>query len=149
MIDKLTEDQIDQVLTSQLVGRIGFHGDGRTYILPVTYAFDGSHIYAHSRPGSKIEVMRKNPRVCFQVDVIDNLANWRSVLIDGEYEELTTKQHQLKAFNLLSARLTPVITSQAARPQPNPPPGEKKRRPIFYRINILEKSGRYEKSAGS
>lgn len=145
MIDILTEDQIDHVLYSQVVGRIGCHLDGKTYVVPVAYAFDGSHIYAHSRVGLKIRIMRKNPRVCFQVDEIDNLANWRSVLIDGEFEELTTTVKQLKAFEVLKSRLSPISTSDAARPVQNPPPGEKRRRPIFFRIAILEKSGRYEK----
>ena len=145
MIDVLTDDQIDHVLQSQVVGRIGCHYDGKIYIVPVAYAFDGTYIYAHSRLGTKIRMMRKNPRVCFQVDVIDNLANWRSVLIDGEYEELTTTATQLKAFELLHSRLSPISTSDAARPSQTPPPGEKKLRPIFYRILIKEKSGRFER----
>jgi len=33
--------------------------------------------------------MRKNPEVCFQLDVIENLASWRSVICWGTFEELT------------------------------------------------------------
>lgn len=145
MIDILTDDQIDQVLASQVVGRIGCHSEGKTYIMPVAYAFDGTHIYAHSRVGLKIHIMRKNPSVCFQVDVIENLANWRSVLIDGEFEELTTSVLQLKAFKLLKVRLSPIITSDAAKPLEYSASGEKKLRPVFFRISVLAKSGRYEK----
>ncbi len=145
MIGVLTDEQIDHVLNSQVVGRIGCHQNGKTYVVPVAYAFDGTHIYAHSRLGLKIKVMRTNPRVCFQVDMIDNLANWRSVLLHGDYEELTTTVKQLKAYELLKSRLSPISTSDAARPVQNPPPGEKKLRPIFFRIAITEKSGRYEK----
>ncbi|MDQ2657698.1 MAG: pyridoxamine 5'-phosphate oxidase family protein, partial [Bacteroidota bacterium] len=128
MIDLLTDEQIDQVLNSQVVGRIGCHQNGKTYVVPVAYAFDGTDIYAHSRLGLKIKVMRTNPRVCFQVDVIDNLANWRSVLLHGDYEELTTTARQLKAYELLKSRLSPITTSDAAKPVQNPPPGEKKLR---------------------
>jgi len=145
MIGSLTGEQIDQVLFSRVLGRIGCHADGKTYIVPVAYVFDGTHIYAHSRSGQKIEMMRKNPRVCFQVDDIDNLSNWRSVVIDSEYEALKSAELQDKAFHLLKARLSPLVTSDAARPQDEPPPGEKRLRPVFYRIAIIEKSGRYEK----
>lgn len=145
MIGSLTNAQIDQVLVSKMIGRIGCHVDGKTYIVPVAYVFDGTHIYAHSRVGQKIVMMRKNPRVCFQVDDVDNFANWRSVVIDGEFEELKTPKLQSKAFAVLKERLDPVMTSDAAKPSQNPPPGEKKLRPIFFRIAVKEKSGRYEK----
>lgn len=145
MIGELTNDQIDHVLASQMVGRIGCHLEGRTYVVPVAFAFDGQYIYAHSRNGLKISMMRTNRRVCFEVDVIEDMGNWRSVIVQGEYEELKTTALQLMAFKLLSDRLTPVRTSQAARPSAKTPPGEKKMRPVFFRISILEKSGRYEK----
>lgn len=144
MIDTLTEEQIDHVLFTKMVGRIGCHADGKTYVVPVAYAFDGTHIYAHSRVGQKILMMRKNPRVCFQVDDIDNLANWRSVVVDGEYEELTSPKLLNKASKLLGQRLTPFVTSDAAKPADNPP-GEKKMRPVFFRILIKDKTGRFEK----
>src|SRR5687768_6959788 len=95
---------------------MGCQYQGRTHIVTVAYGFDGTHIYAHSRAGLKIDIMRENPRVCFQVDIVENLANWRSVIIDGEFEELVTKPMQLKAFNLLHSRLSPLITSDAAKP---------------------------------
>lgn len=145
MTGRLTDEQIDHVLTAQVVGRIGCHLNNTIYIVPVAYAFDGDFIYVHSRVGKKIEVMRKNPDVCFQVDVIENLANWRSVVVNGVYEELVRGAAEKKALKLLKDRLTPFVTSEAAMPAKDPPPGEKKMRPVFFRIRILEKSGRYEK----
>jgi len=145
MINQLTDDQIDRVLTAQSIGRIGCHVDGKTYVVPVAYAFDGKHIYAHSRPGLKVTMMRKNPLVCFQVDIIADMASWQCVILDGEYEELKTNALQLKAYKLLKDRLSPLVTSDAAKPVQSPPPGEKRLRPIFFRILILGKSGRYEK----
>ncbi len=145
MIGQLTDDQIDQVLASQLIGRIGCHLDGRTYVVPLAFAFDGHYIYGYAKNGLKISMMRKNPSVCFEVDMIENMANWRSVIVTGEYEELKTNALQLKAFKLLSARLSPLTTSESARPTRQPPAGEKKLRPIFFRILVREKTGRYEK----
>lgn len=144
MIGELSKTQIDHVLASQPVGRIGCHADGLTYVVPVAYAYDGDYVYAHSRVGLKIGMMRKNPNVCFQVDMIEGLATWRSVILQGVFEELKTSAAQAKAFERLKERLSPLVTSAAAKPV-QPPPGEKKQRPVFFRIRITSSSGRYEK----
>lgn len=149
MIHNLTDDQIDHIVRSQMIGRIGCSAKGKVYVVPTAYAYDGNYIYAHAKEGMKINVMRKHPRVCFQLDVIENLASWRSVILWGEYEELTSRPLQLKAIKLLNDRFTPVTMSESAKPSANVPRGpekvEKLKRAVLYRISISEKSGRYEK----
>ena len=51
------------------------------------------YIYVFSTVGKKIKWMRKNPKVCLQVDEIGNLSNWSSVVVDGTYLELTDPQY--------------------------------------------------------
>lgn len=63
MLGELNKDQIEQVLQTQAIGRIGIHADERRYVVPVTYVFDKDSVYAHLREGLKIRMMRKNPRV--------------------------------------------------------------------------------------
>src|ERR1700682_700625 len=89
MFGKLNTGEIDKLISRQLVGRIGCHADGITYVVPVSYAYDGTYIYAYAFKGMKIDMMRKNPKVCFQADNTKNLANWQSVICWGEFEELT------------------------------------------------------------
>ncbi|WP_298733409.1 hypothetical protein [uncultured Chitinophaga sp.] len=48
--------------------------------MPVSYAFNGKYVIAHSKEDMKISMMRKHPQVCFQVDEIEDYANWRSVI---------------------------------------------------------------------
>ena len=86
MIGILTPEQIVHVLQSQIIGRIGCYADGKVYIVPVSYAYHNHYIYAHSKEGLKTHMMRQNPSVCFEVDQMDNLANWRSVILWGTYE---------------------------------------------------------------
>ena len=54
MLGKLTDKEIKQVLQNNLLGRIGCHDDGKTYIVPVNYVYDGTYIIAHSMMGMKI-----------------------------------------------------------------------------------------------
>jgi nitroimidazol reductase NimA-like FMN-containing flavoprotein (pyridoxamine 5'-phosphate oxidase superfamily) len=149
MLGELTPEQMNAVLFTEVVGRIGCHGEGRTYVVPITYAYDGEVVYGHSAEGLKIRMMRANPRVCFQVDQRENLANWRSVVAQGVYEELHG-QEALDALQILVARLMPLATSEtfsvsdssrvpAATPLVNAP------KTIIYCIRLIEKTGRFEK----
>lgn len=90
MIETLPDEEIERTLREQFVGRIGCHADGRTYVVPVAYAYHDNCIYGHSIEGVKIRMMRKNPNVCFEVDRIDALSRWRSVIAWGHFEELSS-----------------------------------------------------------
>lgn len=149
MIDILTQDQCKQVLQTEVLGRIGCYANGKVYVVPVTYVFEGGFIYAHAKEGLKIKMMRKNPKVCFQVDRIENMVNWRSVIVWGMYEELKTKEGQANAMKILKDRLTPILLSESVRPSHKMKDPEivlKELKAVAYRISIKEISGRYERS---
>ncbi len=149
MLGKMTNPQIDTILHSQYVGRIGCCVDQQPYVVPVTFAYDGTYLYATSKEGQKIDMMRKNPHVCLEVDIIDNMANWRSVVVIGLYQELVDEHDRKKSLTLLTEKVMPLITSQTVKPkQPTLSSQiiEKEKRPILFRIKIKEKTGRYEKT---
>jgi nitroimidazol reductase NimA-like FMN-containing flavoprotein (pyridoxamine 5'-phosphate oxidase superfamily) len=140
VIGQLDEEEIDAVLKSQVVGRIGVHADGRTYVVPVSYVYDGDAVYLHSPDGLKVRMMRAAPEVCFQVDDIDDLANWRSVIAWGRFEELTGDLAKA-AIRLLFARLAPLSASETAGAAAHVPGGGAG---VPYRIRLVERTGRYE-----
>ena len=149
MIGELTPEQINAVLFNEVVGRIACSSDGRIYIVPITYVFDGDAVYGHSAEGLKIRMMRANPHVCFEVDQRENLANWRSVIAWGVYEELHGKP-AFDALQLLVARLAPVVNSETIRlPDALPVTGAKAPldapKNVIYRIRLVERTGRFEK----
>ena len=89
---ELDREEIDAFLHEQVVGRIGCHADGVTYVVPVIYAYDGNCLYAHTLVGQKVAMMRSNAEVCFEVDeYLDG--SWRSVIVQGRYEELEEPLH--------------------------------------------------------
>ena len=148
MLGKLTDKQIDELLYLQVVGRLGCYADGKIYVVPVTYVFDGENIICHSREGMKLEMMRKNPSVCFETDIMENMANWQSVICWGTFTELTGKDAE-EAMQKMLIRLQPMITSETARPH-DPGNSEERRKTrgltaIIYQIRITEKTGRFEK----
>src|SRR4051794_33583765 len=104
MVGLLSEDEIEALLRQRRVGRIGCCIDDRPYVVPVDFAYDGSAVYVVSGPGRKIDAMRTDPRVCFEVDEIDESDGtlvWRSVIADGVYVELTDDDGRRAALTLL------------------------------------------------
>lgn len=152
MLGKLQPQQIEEVLASQLVGRIGCSLDGQTYIVPISYAYDGNYIYCHTSEGRKMAIMRQNPRVCFEVDDLKDLANWKSVIVQGEFEELSTSEERNAGMQLLLNRYLPVIstvTTHIGEHWPFHAEDLTTVDGIVFRININEKSGRFESQVQS
>jgi nitroimidazol reductase NimA-like FMN-containing flavoprotein (pyridoxamine 5'-phosphate oxidase superfamily) len=87
VIAELDRAEIDDLLRAQVVGRVGCHADGLTYVVPVIYAYDGEAFYVYTVDGQKVRMMRANPRVCFEVDEYER-GSWRSAIAQGRYEEL-------------------------------------------------------------
>lgn len=147
MFGTLTTDEIEQVFHNNIIGRIGCHADGKTYVVPISYAYDGSCIYAHTYEGMKMNIMRKNPEVCFQADNMQNMANWQSVIAWGTFEELTDPEKRTAALKILTDRVLPHIASETVKltPQwPFPPDQPEKIEGVVFRICIYEKSGKFE-----
>lgn len=143
MLGTLEPEQIDRILHTETVGRIGVHAEGRTYVVPITYVYDGDNVYGHSALGLKVRMMRAAPDVCFEVDQIDDLANWRSVIAWGRYEELPGDL-ATAAMNLLRSRLAPLTSSATVGPAGHPA-GQAGLAGVAFRIRLAERTGRFEK----
>ncbi|HSP53598.1 MAG TPA: pyridoxamine 5'-phosphate oxidase family protein [Cryobacterium sp.] len=113
MLGELNDEDIDSVLHEAVIGRIGCHVAGQTYIVPVSYAYDGEHVYGHSGTGRKVVMMRENPSVCFEVEQVDDLGNWKTVIAWGAFEELTGTDAAAGRLILL-ARFAPLLGSAGA-----------------------------------
>ena len=148
MLGKLNEMQIDNLLLSQAVGRIGCVDGKKPYITPVTYVFDGKDIIGQTKEGLKLQILRKNPNVCFEVDRMLDMANWQSVVVSGTFRELKGKEAD-KARDYLFSHVLPLMTSatiHSHQHEVNTDVDDSNRvKPVMYRIKIKEKSGRFEK----
>lgn len=143
----MNSTQCEHVLQSCLIGRIGCYNLGKVYIVPVSYAFKKGYLYACSKEGLKVEMMRKNPKVCFQADQVDNLRNWRSIIAWGTFDEINRSQEQDKALKILSEKFHVFQTGDTLQPVFTSPDGlqKKEKKPLLFRIKIEEISGRFEK----
>jgi hypothetical protein len=147
MIGDLNFKEVEEVLKDQLIGRIGCHSNGVTYIVPVSYAYNEPYVYIHSLEGKKIDMMRNNPEVCFEVDVMNDMANWKSVISWGTFEEITRMEERDKALKILLDRSLPIISSEKThlgREWPFTNNNANEIAGVFYRIKLKEKTGKFE-----
>jgi nitroimidazol reductase NimA-like FMN-containing flavoprotein (pyridoxamine 5'-phosphate oxidase superfamily) len=149
MLGELNEAQIESLLKELPVGRIGCHADGITYIVPINYVYDYNTVYAHSKIGMKIEMMRKNPDVCFQVDAIDNLLNWESAVCWGKFEEITDFHEKSHVMQKIINWVMPLMKGETAQPShgftDNASDVGDDVELILYKIVLVKKTGRFEK----
>jgi uncharacterized protein len=132
-IFELPPEEIERLLGTAIVGRIAccaHGGDGRPYVVPLAYGYDGEAIYAHSGVGRKIRMMRAQPLVTIEVDEAQAADRWRSVIAEGTYEELSETAARERALAI-------IFPEPGARPRLGP-------QTIVYRIRLTAKSGRYE-----
>jgi hypothetical protein len=108
----MIESEINDVLKSAKVGRLGLYDASSPYVVPVNFAFETGHIYFHSADvGTKIRLMKKNPSVCFEVDqyistveasnVCDYDTAYRSVIAFGKARILEDAEEKVKALRLI------------------------------------------------
>jgi len=153
VLGQLNDEEIETLLRSEVVGRLGCHANGRTYVVPLTYAYEEGAIIAHSAEGLKLRIMRENPNVCFEVDRIDDLGNWQSVIAWGRYEELSGTAADRAIAHFLTKLLPITIRSKTShtpkdlthqhRAQSEGLPA------VTFCIRLIEKTGRFETLSAS
>jgi nitroimidazol reductase NimA-like FMN-containing flavoprotein (pyridoxamine 5'-phosphate oxidase superfamily) len=140
IVHELSPAECRGVLKRSHLGRLACARGGQPYVVPISFDFDGEHVYSFSILGQKIVWMRDNPLVCLEVDEIADRFNWTSVVAFGRYQELRTSAEHAEArdrarelFELREEWWQPA----AAKTQP-----PEKHVPIVYRIAIDRISGR-------
>jgi nitroimidazol reductase NimA-like FMN-containing flavoprotein (pyridoxamine 5'-phosphate oxidase superfamily) len=149
MLGQLNHDEMEELLRSCVVGRIGCHADGRTYVVPVAFVYEAGAVIGHSASGLKLQMMRENPNVCFEVDAMEDLGNWRSVIAWGTFEELRGAEAD-RAMAALLARLLPLTATSATSHPPKDLTHQHRAQlgelpAIVYRIRFNQMTGRFER----
>ncbi|HEX7117968.1 MAG TPA: pyridoxamine 5'-phosphate oxidase family protein [Longimicrobiales bacterium] len=110
-----------EVLRRNSWGVLSTSCEGRPYAVPVAYDFDGERFFIASREGREVWNLEANPEVCFTVlEVEDDGACWRSVVVAGVVEWVSGPRESLAALSALGRRrnrAAPTSFRAAARPE--------------------------------
>jgi nitroimidazol reductase NimA-like FMN-containing flavoprotein (pyridoxamine 5'-phosphate oxidase superfamily) len=143
VIHELSAAECDEVLARATIGRLGCARDNQPYIVPILFSFDqpGRCLYSFATAGQKIDWMRSNPRVCLEVDEIEDQFHWHSVLVVGRYDELAASSAgggaRERGLELLQAQREWWLPG-AARVGSS----DQHFSPVVFRIKIDQVSGR-------
>jgi nitroimidazol reductase NimA-like FMN-containing flavoprotein (pyridoxamine 5'-phosphate oxidase superfamily) len=137
----VSQQECGELLNRASVGKLACSLDDQPYIVPVGFSYEPGSIYIFSTLGKKIKWMRKNPKVCLQVDEIGNRSNWLSVIVTGTYLELTEQQfppQREHALEKLAQYSQYWKTPLAERREQT---SDLSIEPVFFRIDIGSMSG--------
>jgi nitroimidazol reductase NimA-like FMN-containing flavoprotein (pyridoxamine 5'-phosphate oxidase superfamily) len=136
VVRELDASDMKAILARNYVGRLAYQRDGRIDVVPISYAYAERTLYGRTAPSGKSEFF--DPAwtpVTFEVDEVDSLFHWRSVVVYGGLEVLSQEESYeewMRALGLLR-RLVPT-TLRNADPAPE--------RSRLFRIAVQEMSGR-------
>jgi len=104
--------EIESILQRATVCRIAMAEDNVPYVVPVSFGYRDGCLYIHSAPeGRKIDILKRNDRVCFEVDVDEELVRrgepcawsmrYRSVVGLGRAYLVEDAEEKRKALDII------------------------------------------------
>jgi hypothetical protein len=116
--------ELENILRSADVGRLGMCCNGEPSIIPVNFAYEEGVIYFHgSGSGLKTELLQRNPRVCFEVDEFFGVvpasvpceydAGYRTVAAYGTAHVLSNPEEKTLPLRLIVAKYADRKTAES------------------------------------
>ena len=64
------KSEIEQIISKAIVCRVAVSDENEPYIIPMCFGFRDGVLFFHSAlEGKKIEILKKNNKVCFEMDI--------------------------------------------------------------------------------
>jgi uncharacterized protein len=148
MVEEMSFEEIESFLSNSYIGRIGFSHEEEMHIIPMTYFYDknNSTIIGYSNVGLKILAMRENPSVCFQLDEIKDLRNWKSVSAKATYNELTGADAKF-ALHTFTEGLNSIFAEKGNKPVSDFSSAfSEKNNFVIFQLKLRDKTGRVEEN---
>jgi len=141
-VHEMNEGECRALLTRSSMGRLGCAQDNQPYVVPVCLVYEPDYIYAFSTLGQKILWMRANPKVCIQIDEIETEFRWKSLIVNGRYQELVEPKfatERSRARQLLESRHRWWLNALGQRHSKSSK--ELLITPLFFRVQIASMTG--------
>jgi nitroimidazol reductase NimA-like FMN-containing flavoprotein (pyridoxamine 5'-phosphate oxidase superfamily) len=129
----LTDAECRELLARNHVGRVAYQIREQVNIVPLGYVYHGEWLACRTQEGSKVSVLRQSPYVAFEVDEVEGLFDWQSVVVQGSwYEEDLPTSGREETLRALRAVAPEVLTPDDPTPF----------RDVLFRIHIRDITGR-------
>lgn len=105
---------LESILEKAAVCRLGMAADGEPYVVPLCFGYRDGALFFHSASrGRKVEILGRNPRVCFEVDIDAKIVRgagacdwgmrYQSVVGFGTAVEITDPDEKRAALDVIMA----------------------------------------------
>lgn len=146
----LTQEQISELLERAQVGRLGtLSKEGYPYVVPMHFVYFNTKIYLHGLPmGEKIDNIKYNSHVCFEVDemlslldegvenVCDVNSAFNSIIIQGHASIVEDFDEKNEALLKIVEKFTPHLMTKEM-------PSKMIKATAVIRIDSVKCVGRY------
>jgi len=106
---------IDSIIRESIVCRLGLSDGNEPYIVPLCFGYDGRALYFHcANEGRKIDIIRRNSRVCFEFDIPGGMKEaeegcrwgirYRSVMGAGTAGIIRDHDEKMRALEIIMAQ---------------------------------------------
>jgi len=127
----------ERVLSRNHVGRLAFALHDRVDIEPLHYVLVDGWLYGRTSLGSKLTALAHNHWVAFEVDEVDDVFDWRSVVVHGGwYTKETAAVAGTASWDRALKGLQRLVSGTLGKEDPVP------FRWILFRIELAEVTGR-------
>ena len=109
------ESGIKAIIKKAVVCRLGMVNGNKPYLVPLCFGYNDHVLYFHGAlKGQKIDLIRKNPNVCFEFDTVtetiesENACDWsikyQSVIGFGKAVFIEDSDEKRKALSIIMAQ---------------------------------------------
>ena len=135
---ELSRDECEALLARNHVGRVAFSFHDRVDLEPVHYVYADGWLYGRTAPGAKVAILRHHPWVAFEVDEVEGLFDWRSVVVHGvvDMPEADGSPADREAYERILTYIRTVLPTALGASDPAP------ERVLPFRIHVDTISGR-------
>jgi hypothetical protein len=121
---QLSEQEIEALFEEEKVGRLATHNhDGFPYITPVHFVYFKGKIYIHGLiKGQKLDNIKNNPKVCFEIDRMEGLlpderpcdvnTEYRSVVAFGSAVMIENSDIKTEILNRVVQKYMPHLSGR-------------------------------------
>lgn len=103
---------IESIILKSSVCRLAMSENDRPYIVPLCFGYEDNALYFHSaREGKKVDMLRKNSKVCFELDTDHEIVSdespckwtmkYRSVIGNGKASLIHDPEAKRQAFDII------------------------------------------------
>lgn len=143
VVSALSSEEIDAILSRNWIGRLAFSLHDRVDIEPIHYVYDAPWIFGRMGMGAKLVTLAHNQWCAFEVDEVEDLFDWQSVIVKGPITAFNSALGESDKYEQALAAIRRLVPNALREGDPAP------ERDVVFGIYASERTGRRMSTHGA